>query len=123
MNGTYCSTLLIGAKATACICNQLNPKMVGANIMTIYPDSELYQEIKNGNWIEETEIEKYIEVRTLVENLEIPVEFAALGASNAFQLIGNLPEDRHKLLSKLDRIINNVDEEELRNYRRNLRHL
>jgi hypothetical protein len=97
--------------------------MVGANIMTIYPDSELYQEIKNGNWIEETEIEKYIEVRTLVENLEIPVEFAALGASNAFQLIGNLPEDRHKLLSKLDRIINNVDEEELRNYRRNLRHL
>lgn len=112
-----------GAKATACICNQLNPKMVGANIMTIYPDSELYQEIKNGNWIEETEIEKYIEVRTLVENLEIPVEFAALGASNAFQLIGNLPEDRHKLLSKLDRIINNVDEEELRNYRRNLRHL
>ncbi len=112
-----------GAKVTADICNHLKPKMVGANMMTIYPDSELYQEIKNENWVEEEEIEKYKEIRTLVENLEIPVEFAALGASNAFQLMGNLPEDRDELLSILNKIINEMDEDELRNYRKSLRHL
>ena len=59
----------------------------------------------------------------MVENLQIPVEFAALGASNAFQLHGELPKDRKKLLSTLDTIINNVNEEELRKYRKNLPHL
>ena len=31
----------IGAKATAEVCNQLHPVEVGANMLTIYPDSEL----------------------------------------------------------------------------------
>lgn len=59
----------------------------------------------------------------MIENLQIPVIFAALGASNAIQLQGRLPEDKEKLLSILDEIIKTVSEEELRNYRKNLRHL
>ncbi|MDD3183924.1 MAG: radical SAM protein [Anaerostipes sp.] len=112
-----------GAKATADVCNQLHPTVVGANMLTIYPESELYQEIQAGNWHEEDELEKYKEVRTLIECLNIPTIFAALGASNAFQLQGVLPRDRAKLLVTLDKIINNVSEEELREYRRNLHHL
>lgn len=112
-----------GAKATADVCNQLHPTEVGANMLTIYPESELYQEIQKGNWHEEGELEKYREVRTLIEHLKIPTIFAALGASNAFQLQGVLPKDREKLLAALDKIINNVSEEELREYRRNLPHL
>ena len=76
----------IGAKATAAICNQINPILIGVNMLTIYPDSELYQEIQRGRWQEESEIEKYKEIRVLVEQLTIPTTFAALGASNAFQL-------------------------------------
>ena len=53
-----------GAKDTADICNQLHPQIIGANMLTIYPNSELYQEIQKGNWQEETEIEKYNELRT-----------------------------------------------------------
>ena len=49
-------------------------------MLTIYPDSELYGEIQRGNWQEETEIEKYKEIKALVENLNIPVWFGALGA-------------------------------------------
>ncbi len=113
----------IGAKATAEICNQLKPIEVGANMLTIYPDSELYQEIQKGNWKEETEIEKYKEVRTLIENLKIPTIFGALGASNAFQLQGILPRDKEKLLSVLDEIIDNVSEEELQRYRKSVHHL
>ena len=113
----------IGAKATADVCNQLHPALIGVNMLTIYPDSELYQEIQRGNWKEESEIEKYKEIRTLLESLEIPTQFAALGASNAFQFQGTLPEDKAALAAALDKIIETVKEDDLREYRVNLRHL
>lgn len=112
-----------GARLTAEVCNQIHPKLVGANMLTIYPESELYQEIQKGIWKEEGEIEKYKELKTLVENLCIPTVFAALGVSNAIQIQGKLPEDREKLLKLLDKIIENVNEEQLRKYRKSLPHL
>ncbi len=78
-----------GAKATARICNQLHPEIIGASMLTIYPNSELYKEIQKGNWQEEAEIEKYEELKALVEHLEIPVWFGALGASNPIPLQGS----------------------------------
>ncbi len=113
----------IGAKATADVCNQLHPTLIGVNMLTIYTESELYQEIQRGKWKEESEIEKYKEIRTLLENLEIPTQFAALGASNAFQFQGTLPEDKDTLAAALDKIIETVKEDDLREYRVNLRHL
>ena len=113
----------IGAKATAAVCNQLHPTRIGVNMLTIYPDSELYQEIQRGNWKEEGEIEKYKEIRSLLENLEIPTQFAALGASNAFQFQGTLPEDKETLAATLNKIIETVKEDDLREYRNNLPHL
>lgn len=112
-----------GAKLTADLCNQLHPIMIGANMLTIYPDSELFEEIKRGNWQEESELEKYKEVKTLVEHLKIKTTFAALGASNAFQLQGELPQDRRKLLSVLEEIIEYISEEELQRYRKSVFHL
>lgn len=55
--------------------------------------------------------------------MQIPVEFAALGASNAVQIQGYLPEDRQKIIGVLDEIISTISEEDLRNYRKNLPHL
>ena len=112
-----------GAKASAEVFNQLHPFLVGPNMLTIYPESDLYQEIQNGNWAEEGELEKYRELRTLVENLNFSTYFAAMGASNAFQLRGKLPEEKETLLATLDRIISEVSEEDLRHYRDNLPHL
>lgn len=112
-----------GARASADIFNQLHPFLIGPNMLTIYPESDLYQEIQNGSWEEEGELEKYRELRVLVRNLNITTYFAAMGASNAFQLQGRLPEDRDKLLKTLDRIISEADEAELRQYRKNLPHL
>lgn len=113
----------IGAKLTADICNQIHPTRIGANMLTIYPDSELYTEIQRGNWREESELEKYKEVRTLIENLQIPTTFAAMGASNAYQFQGQLPKDKKKLLSFLDEIIETVSEEALQRYRKSVHHL
>jgi len=112
-----------GARLTAGICNQLHPALIGANMLTIYPESALYEEIQRGNWREEGELEKYREMRTLIESLEIPTIFAAMGASNAYQIQGALPKDRAKLLSLLEGIIENGSEEELRRYRAGVNHL
>jgi len=112
-----------GARVPANLCNRLHPTLVGANMLTIYPDAKLYEDIRQGNWREESETEKYREVRALVEGLEIPTEFAAFGASNAFQFHGALPEDKGKLLAFLDDVIENVGEAELRRYRESVHHL
>lgn len=112
-----------GARLTAAVCNQTRPSLIGANMLTIYKNSELYQEILDGNWEEETEVEKYQEVKALVEGLEIPVEFAMLGASNPVMLQGSLPEHRAQIIAALDRVIVEIGEEKLRHYRTNLKHL
>lgn len=112
-----------GARSTAQICDQTHPTLIGANMLTIYPGSKLYAEIQRGIWREQGELEKYREVRTLIESLHIPTIFAAMGASNAYQFHGRLPRDKEKLLSFLDGIIENTSEEGLRRYRQNVHHL
>lgn len=92
-------------------------------MLTIYPHSELHREIQRGTWTEEKELEKYQELRVLVDNLKISTVFGAMGASNAFQLQGILPRDKEKLLAAIDKIISEVSEEDLQYYRKNLRHL
>lgn len=113
----------LGARATADICNQLLPVRIGINMLTVYPESALCREIQRGSWSEESELEKYREVRTLLHRLEIPTQFAALGASNAFQFQGALPEDRAALSAALDQIIETAQEADLREYRSSLPHL
>ena len=112
-----------GARRTAVVVNQTNPWLVGANMLTIYRSSELYEEIVAGNWQEEMEVEKYEEVKELVANLAIETEFAMLGASNPVMLRGRLPEHKEQITSALDTIICDIGEERLRSYRTNLRHL
>ena len=111
------------AKASAEVFNRLHPRLIGSSMLTVYPDSRLYQEIQAGSWREAGEVEKYEELKTLVSHLTIPVTFAALGASNAYQFQGELPGDREALLSALDEIIRRESEDRLRSYRTNLPHL
>lgn len=111
-----------GAKTTAELCNHLHPRLIGANMLTVYPESELFAEIQRGNWAEESETEKYLELKTLVQSLTIPVTFAAMGASNAVQLHGELPWEQARLLETIDRVLA-AGEKKLRQYRVTLPHL
>ena len=112
-----------GVSKTLKIFNQINPKLIGASMLTVYPTSELYSEIQNGSWTEEDEIEKYEEMKLLVCGIEIKTVFAAMGASNLLRLQGNLPSDKELLISQIDKFIGKLGEQNLRNYRTNLKHL
>ena len=111
------------AQNSAAIFNQTHPRLIGSSMLTVYPESVLYQEIQAGNWQEAGELEKLEELAVLIDQLNIPVYYAALGASNAIQLQGHLPEDKELLLSALQRICQTENEAQLRRYRTQLKHL
>ncbi len=112
-----------GALRTAEVFNQTQPKRIGSSMLTVFPSSKLYQEIQAGNWREESELEKLGELKVLIESLNIPTRFETDGASNLVRVRGNLPEDRERLAGYLENLIAGADEEALRAYRVNLRHL
>lgn len=112
-----------GAKNTAQVFNRLHPQTIVSSMLTIDKSSELYKEIQRGNWKEERETEKLQELKTLIENLNIDTFFATMGASNCINVQGVLPKDKEKMITFLDKVINTVDEKELRRYRENLKHL
>lgn len=112
-----------GVAKTLKIFNQITPKLIGASMLTVYPTSELYSEIQRDNWTEESETEKYEEMKALIRGLEIQTVFAAMGASNLLRLQGNLPDNKALLISQIDSFIGELGERNLRNYRKNLKHL
>ena len=112
-----------GALASAGIFNQAHPRRIGASMLTVFPESRLYRDIQEGRWREPWELEKLEELAVLISHLHIPVWFAALGASNAVRLQGNLPEDREALLAVLASAAAPENEVSLRAYRESLPHL
>lgn len=112
-----------GVENTIKIFNQLHPKIIGASMMTVFSNSQLYHEIQLGNWQEESEREKLKELKILIDKLEINTHFAVLGASNAFHFQGKIPKEKRKMINYIDCILNNYTELQLRNYRENLNSL
>jgi radical SAM superfamily enzyme YgiQ (UPF0313 family) len=113
----------IGALETAKVFNQTHPQIIGSSMLTIYPGSELFDEIQAGNWSEQTELEKLEELKTLIENLDIPVYFATLGASNAVWVEGELPQNKVSMVNYLEKGCHTQNEADLRHYRTHLSHL
>ena len=111
------------ARASASVFNQTSPRILGSSMLTVYPQSRLFSEMQAGRWTEAGEVEKLEELKTLVEHLERPLYFAALGASNAVSVHGFLPEERDAVAAKLARACRPEHEDALRRYRAGLRHL
>ena len=113
----------ISAIATADVLNRLHPCIINIVSLTIFPESQLYQEVINGTYIEEPEIERLIEMRTLIDRLKIRVNLLGHHISNTLPFTGALPDDKITILSELDRAIAHFSEEDLQSYRSSIRHL
>lgn len=112
-----------GVNNSANVFNCTNPKIIVSSMLTVSKNSSLYQEILNENFIEESEIVKFKELKLLIEKLKIHVYFATMGASNYIFFDGFLQKDKNILLNRLNTIINNTNEKEVRMYRESLQHL
>ena len=85
--------------------------------LTVFPESELYGEIRHGNFVEAPEHERLSELRTLISRLRIETTLLGNTVSNAVPFIGRIPDDKVRLLDELNAAMRNVGERELRRYR------
>lgn len=95
------------ALATADLLNSVRSKAIALMNLTLIPDTDLYQEAIRGNFIEASEQEKLIEVRTLIENLDLKDEtlFSSIHISNIEPINGILPRDKEIFIDRLNKVI------------------
>ncbi len=111
------------ATVTAEVLNRLNPFIINIVSLTIFPESQLYQELQDGKYIEETEIERLIEVKTLISQLNIKTNILSNHISNTVPITGILPKDKTMIIRELDKAIAHLPEQELKAYRNRVWHL
>lgn len=111
------------AVATADVINQLHPCIINIVSLTIFPESKLYQEVTDGTYEEEPEIERLMEMRTLIERLTVKVNLLGHHVSNTVPITGALPDDKVAILRELDKAIAELPEEALKEYRNGIWHL
>lgn len=108
---------------TARVFNQLHPLTINFVSLTIFPESELYGDIQAGNFAEATEVERLLEIKTLISNLRTETTLLGNTVSNTVPFVGRLPDDRMRILQELDVAIQNADELGLRAYRNRIESL
>lgn len=108
---------------TADVFNRLHPFTINFVSLTVFPDSELYEEIQRGDFVEATEHERLLELRTFISRLHIETTLLGNTVSNTVPFIGMMPNDKVRLLNELDLAIKNMDESELREYRDSIKSL
>lgn len=111
------------ATNTATIFNQLHPFTINFVSLTVFPESELYQEIQEGSYVEATEYERLSELRTFISALNIRTTLLGNTVSNSVPFIGMIPNDKVRVLKELDAARKQISEEELKEYRNNIKSL
>ena len=105
------------ATETAKVLNQINPDFIRVRTLTIKPGMPLYDEVKNGNFIRETEEEIIEEEKIFIENLDCQSNFVSDHITNLLQETeGKLPEDKEKMLATVARF-QSLSPEEKQNFK------
>lgn len=111
------------AHATAALFNRLHPYIVGIVSLTLFPDTPLMREIEAGRFVPMSERERLEELRTFLKELTVPVTISANTVSNAVPLFGRLPEDRARMIGRIDEALASLTEADLTGYRQGIGHL
>ncbi len=95
------------AIATAKLLNSVRSKAIALMNLTLIPGTELYEETIKGNFVQASEQEKLIEIKTLIEHLHLKDEtlFSSIHISNLAPLNGILPRDKELFIDRLNRVI------------------
>lgn len=93
------------AYATAKMINQFNTESIITMNLRIFEGTELYNMIKKGEYIPSDGDERLLELKTLIENLEPeqPTIFDTTHPTNIIKIIGTLPQDRKRLINKINK--------------------
>ncbi len=94
------------AKATAKICNEINPDFLAALTLMVVPGTPLYRRVQEGKFEVLGPFEIIKEMEVLIENLEVHhCKFRSNHASNYLPIKGSLPKDKESLLEIIRHVI------------------
>lgn len=103
------------ALATAELINTIKPDMTRLATLTVFPGSELEEDIKAGRFVEAGEKEILTEEKLIIENINLPeMHLWASHILNSTPLAGYIGKDRDWMLQRLERSINEMDEEQFK---------
>ncbi len=111
------------ARNSAELFSQLNPYFISVDSLTLFPDTELYQMAQKGLFVPAKEKERIRELQVFLNNLNIRTHLFADTVSNFAPVTAYLPYDREKVIHKLKYVMENTDEMEMLEYRKNLKSL
>ncbi|MDR5587847.1 MULTISPECIES: radical SAM protein [Clostridium] len=114
------------ATDTAKLLNKVNSKGIFPLSLILMSGTKLNSDCLLGKFKEATELERLVELRTLIKNLNVNENtlFSSKHESNFIQMSGKLPRDKEEFIKRLDIILENYDEMRLKfEFNRNLRSL
>ncbi len=103
------------AQQTASLLTEMDPPFVGALTTTIVPSTPLAEAQEAGHFVLPGKFEMLEELRTIIDQSELTnCRFSANHASNYLPLRSMLPRDKPQLLSILDDVLAQRNEEHLK---------
>ncbi|MGD9559698.1 MAG: radical SAM protein [Oscillospiraceae bacterium] len=98
------------ATQTAALYNQIHPKTIRIMALTVWPGTQMDEEIKAGRFTKLTPEEEVLEQRLLLGELTLDeCVFIASHMSNSIPLSGLLQRDKEAMLDKMDELIYTFD--------------
>ena len=106
------------AALTARMINEMRPKHLSSMTLMAIEGTPLYEEVRRGELTLQTPFESLLEVRTLVEQIDLEgLHYTSNHASNYLPIKGTLKQDRDRILAQLDQVLASNDPALLRDDR------
>jgi radical SAM superfamily enzyme YgiQ (UPF0313 family) len=99
------------AKGTAEVLNQVDPHFIRVRTFVPQPNSPLYETMMEGRFQTASPETILKETKLLLKNLEVTSQFLSDHISNLLPLDGKLPEDKEKMIQRIDEALRELEED------------
>lgn len=103
------------ALATADFLNQVHPDELTVVTMVLFKGAELVKDVREGKFKRLRVDETIREEKLLLENLTLDTLFNGTHPTNAVSIQGRIPQQKNRLIEKLDEVLANYQASELTN--------
>ena len=103
--------------------SRLNPYFISVDSLTLFPGTKLYHMARESSFLPAGEKERLEELQVFIQNLQLRTHLFADSVSNFYPVTAYLPKERESVIHELQYIMDTVNEDEMVEYRRNLKSL
>lgn len=100
------------AVKSAKVLNQLHPYMMILTTVAVVPNTELYNEVQRGEFVEVDERERLEEFKALLSGLDNEMIVFSAASTNSMPFVAQFTGEREKLLRAIDGTIRSMTDEQ-----------